>query len=57
MLFGRFDYRNWGTLDRTHLKFFTVATARQLLERTGYRIIDSKIAFGGLLAGRRPKSY
>ena len=54
MLFGRFDYRNWGTLDRTHLKFFTVATARQLLERTGYRIIDSKIAFGGLLAGRAP---
>jgi methionine biosynthesis protein MetW len=52
MLFGRFDYQDWGTLDRTHLRFFTIKTARQLIEQAGYRITDSSIALGGPLAFR-----
>jgi 2-polyprenyl-3-methyl-5-hydroxy-6-metoxy-1,4-benzoquinol methylase len=38
LLLGRWDYRDNGLLDRTHLRFFTVATARHLMEGTGWRI-------------------
>lgn len=33
---GRFDYREAGVLDRTHLRFFTGATARELIEGAGF---------------------
>jgi methionine biosynthesis protein MetW len=45
LLFGEFDYTDSGILDRTHLRFFTRRSARQLLESTGY-VID-KIDFAG----------
>src|SRR5262249_4276378 len=32
-LFGRFDYRDAGILDRTHLRFFTKESALKLAER------------------------
>jgi SAM-dependent methyltransferase len=35
---GRFAYTDRGILDRTHLRFYTRATARALLAGTGYRI-------------------
>jgi hypothetical protein len=35
---GRFDYRDAGVLDRTHLRFFTAATARELIEQAGFRV-------------------
>jgi 2-polyprenyl-3-methyl-5-hydroxy-6-metoxy-1,4-benzoquinol methylase len=35
---GRWDYQADGVLDRTHLRFFTRATAVQLVRDTGYRI-------------------
>lgn len=38
VLHGRFDYRDTGILDRTHLKHFTRATIRELFENTGYAI-------------------
>jgi predicted TPR repeat methyltransferase len=38
LLFGRFDYTERGILDRTHLRFFTKATGRSLLEENGYRV-------------------
>jgi GT2 family glycosyltransferase/2-polyprenyl-3-methyl-5-hydroxy-6-metoxy-1,4-benzoquinol methylase len=38
LLRGRFDYRDAGVLDRTHLRFFTGATARELVERGGFTI-------------------
>lgn len=43
---GRWDYVDSGILDRTHLRFFTKATIRQLLESTGYRVVslDPEIA-------------
>jgi SAM-dependent methyltransferase len=38
LLAGRFRYAERGILDRTHLRFFTLATGRELLERSGFRI-------------------
>lgn len=35
---GRFDYQDAGVLDRTHLRFFTAATARELVEHAGFRV-------------------
>ena len=40
LLFGKFDYEDWGILDRTHLRFFTKKTAKQLIESTGYTIVE-----------------
>jgi len=42
LLLGKFDYQDWGILDRTHLHFFTGKTARQLLEKAGYRIVKKE---------------
>jgi 2-polyprenyl-3-methyl-5-hydroxy-6-metoxy-1,4-benzoquinol methylase len=38
LLLGRWNYKELGTLDRTHVKFFTLATSRKLLETAGYEI-------------------
>jgi 2-polyprenyl-3-methyl-5-hydroxy-6-metoxy-1,4-benzoquinol methylase len=35
---GRWDYTDTGILDRTHLRFFTKATMRELFEATGFRV-------------------
>lgn len=51
ILIGRFDYESYGTLDHTHLRFYTVKTARELIENAGYRIARFHPAFGGSLSG------
>ncbi len=38
LLFGRFNYTDRGILDRTHLRFYTLQTARQLCETCGIRV-------------------
>lgn len=38
LLFGRFNYTDRGILDRTHLRFYTLQTARQLCESCGIRL-------------------
>jgi 2-polyprenyl-3-methyl-5-hydroxy-6-metoxy-1,4-benzoquinol methylase len=38
LLFGRFDYRERGILDRTHRVFFTRAALDRALERAGFHI-------------------
>ena len=40
LLFGRFRYAPRGILDRTHLRFFTRAGGRALLEESGYRVLS-----------------
>jgi SAM-dependent methyltransferase len=37
---GAFEYEDTGILDRTHLRFFTLDSARALLESSGYTIRD-----------------
>ncbi len=39
LLLGRFRYEETGVLDRTHLRFFTRRTAREMIESTGLEII------------------
>lgn len=38
LLRGRWDYTEYGLLDRTHLRFYTLRTAQELLENVGYRV-------------------
>jgi 2-polyprenyl-3-methyl-5-hydroxy-6-metoxy-1,4-benzoquinol methylase len=38
LLAGRFDYAERGILDRTHLRFFTLRSLEEMVERAGYRI-------------------
>jgi hypothetical protein len=47
LLMGRFDYQTGGILDITHMRFFTLKTARALIEESGYRIISFHPVVGG----------
>jgi len=40
LFFGRFRYTERGILDRTHLRFFTKKTLVELVEASGYRVVD-----------------
>jgi 2-polyprenyl-3-methyl-5-hydroxy-6-metoxy-1,4-benzoquinol methylase len=51
ILLGRFNYESIGTLDHTHLHFFTAKTARELIESAGYRITRFHPSIGGRMSG------
>ncbi|MCX5696483.1 MAG: class I SAM-dependent methyltransferase [Candidatus Omnitrophica bacterium] len=38
LLFGNFNYSEYGLLDKSHLRFFTLKTARKLIEDCGFKI-------------------
>jgi len=40
LLLGKWEYRDAGILDRTHLRFFTRKTAIKLIEQAGYKIVE-----------------
>lgn len=42
LLFGRFSYTERGILDRTHVRFFTRATARRFLENNGCEVLETR---------------
>ena len=44
LLLGNFQYTESGILDKTHLRFFTSKTGRELLNRCGYTITASDVA-------------
>jgi SAM-dependent methyltransferase len=46
LLQKRFDYADWGVMDRTHLRFFTIHTFPELFASVGLRVVQS----GGLEA-------
>jgi methionine biosynthesis protein MetW len=37
---GRFDYTDFGLFDRTHLRFFTRASAAELARRAGFAVLE-----------------
>lgn len=41
-LAGRFEYREEGIMDNTHLRFYTFSSARQMLEKCGFRVVRAK---------------
>lgn len=43
VLFGEFEYQEYGLLDNTHLHFFTPKTFKKLITDAGYTIEDYKI--------------
>ena len=51
MAFGRFDYQPTGTLDTTHLRFFTVRSSRQMIESAGFRLLKTHPIIGGQMSG------
>jgi SAM-dependent methyltransferase len=44
LLLGRFPYAEHGLFDRTHLRFFTRASARALVEGAGLRVLAERVA-------------
>jgi len=38
LLLGRFDYAEQGIMDRTHMHFYTLKTARELVESNGFAV-------------------
>jgi len=54
LLRGRFDYEEYGLLDRTHLRFFTIRTARQLIEDAGYHIDSFQFSTPGVTELEKP---
>jgi methionine biosynthesis protein MetW len=46
MLAGRFEYRDTGTLDRTHIRFFTRSTFRRFLSEAGLEVSRRRITPG-----------
>ncbi len=42
ILRGRFPQEDHGLFDRTHLRFYTRATARELLEQAGFTVVDER---------------
>jgi SAM-dependent methyltransferase len=40
LLSGRFEYRPWGLLDSTHLRFFTRETFERLLDEAGFDLVE-----------------
>ncbi|HTL70394.1 MAG TPA: methionine biosynthesis protein MetW, partial [Candidatus Eisenbacteria bacterium] len=42
LLTGRFDYGDKGILDKTHVRFFTLRTARNLLRQANYKILRTE---------------
>ena len=45
LLLGRFDYTDGYLMDRTHLRWFTWKSARQMAAIAGYRIVEEQSVF------------
>lgn len=48
LLMGRFDYEDYGVMDRTHVHLYTVKTGRKLLEEQGYVVEQMYVAGSAL---------
>ena len=46
LLLGKFDYEDWGIMDRTHLRFFTLKTAQEMLREGGFTVVHREGVHG-----------
>jgi 2-polyprenyl-3-methyl-5-hydroxy-6-metoxy-1,4-benzoquinol methylase len=46
LLGGKFDYEDWGIMDRTHLRFFTLKTAQEMLRQAGFTVVHREGVHG-----------
>lgn len=46
LLTGKWGYKDLGILDKTHLKFFTLKTAKRMVEDSGFKIIHTSCTSG-----------
>ncbi|MEK7347463.1 MAG: class I SAM-dependent methyltransferase [Candidatus Eisenbacteria bacterium] len=44
LLMGRFRYEDEGLLDRTHVRFFTQATALEMVSAAGFRVVERRFS-------------
>jgi len=42
ILFGKFDYKDRGPFDRTHVRFYTLKTLVELIESSGFTILEKR---------------
>ena len=42
LLNSDFDYKSWGLLDKTHIRFFGLTNVQKLFEVAGYKIIEAE---------------
>jgi ubiquinone/menaquinone biosynthesis C-methylase UbiE len=57
LLRGRFDYREQGVMDRTHLRWFTPATYRELVSGAGFIVEECLPANTGALSRTRVRLF
>ena len=41
LLWGRWTYREFGTLDKTHLRFYTLSSIDSLVKKSGYKVLEN----------------
>jgi methionine biosynthesis protein MetW len=46
LLLGRWNYKERGLLDKTHVRFFTLITAKKLMDDCGFKIVSLKSTSG-----------
>jgi len=61
LLLGKFEYTDGGLLDKTHLRFFTLKSARRMIHEAGYTIehfdMNMSYTYLGRFLGRMPRFY
>ena len=44
LLFGQFNYTDYGVLDRTHLHLYTFKTGKELIQNSGFQVLSDRSA-------------
>lgn len=53
LVLGKWNYEEYGIMDKTHLRFFTLATWVKLFESSGYRVLSTHSSYFAPLPAER----
>lgn len=56
LLIGKFEYQKSGILDKTHLRFFNLKNAKELIRSAGFKIIEFDVSSGVPMAAKMGKA-